>query len=133
AVGSSSPPRSCSSVVFPDPEAPTIAIRSPGATERSMPFSTSSVRPASWNVFTSPRATSTGRGSADGAGERCTASFMTQRLGRCLPRGGERGVERRGDREREREPADPRELVEAQPARKLAEPIHLGGQEIDAE
>ena len=29
-VGRSSPPSSCSSVVLPDPEAPTMAMRSPG-------------------------------------------------------------------------------------------------------
>ena len=40
AVGTSRPPSRCSSVLLPEPETPTIAMRSPGMTVRSMPFST---------------------------------------------------------------------------------------------
>src|SRR5687768_12263683 len=46
AVGWSSPPSRCSSVLLPEPELPTIATRSPAATSRSTPASTgTSTRP----------------------------------------------------------------------------------------
>src|SRR5690349_25013347 len=41
-LGASRPPSICSSVVLPEPEAPTIATRSPGATLRDTPFNTGS-------------------------------------------------------------------------------------------
>src|SRR4029077_1123435 len=67
ALGRSRPPRICSSVVLPDPEAPTIATRSPIVTERLTPSSTcSSVGP--WRkLLCTSRALS-------------TVSFMSQRL-----------------------------------------------------
>jgi ABC-type multidrug transport system ATPase subunit len=39
-LGTSSPPRRCSSVLLPEPDAPTIATRSPGITCKSTPIST---------------------------------------------------------------------------------------------
>ena len=42
--GTSRPPSRCSSVLLPDPDAPTIATRSPGCTARSTPISTGTSR-----------------------------------------------------------------------------------------
>src|SRR5215831_17417717 len=77
-LGGSRPPRICSSVVLPEPEAPTIATRSAGATASTTPCSTSSTTGPWRKLLCTSRASSTG-------------SLMAQRLGRrgarCAPRG----------------------------------------------
>src|SRR5262245_42172288 len=73
--GRSRPPRICSSVVLPEPEAPTIATVSPAATATSMPFSTSSRWPASSKCLRTSSQRST------------TASVMSQGPRRIGPRG----------------------------------------------
>src|SRR6516162_10128927 len=80
-LGGSRPPRICSSVVLPEPEAPTIATRSAGATESPTPCSTSSTTGPWRKLLCTSRASSTG-------------SFMAQRLGGCGARRAPRGVER---------------------------------------
>src|SRR4030095_3131185 len=55
AVGVSSPPSRCSSVLLPEPDAPTIAMRSPAFTARSTPFSTGTGAGPLVYVFASPR------------------------------------------------------------------------------
>src|SRR5487761_1692937 len=59
-LGRSSPPRICSRVVLPEPEAPTIATRSPAATASAAPRSTSSVTGPWRKLFETSRASSTG-------------------------------------------------------------------------
>src|SRR6185312_4676813 len=58
-VGRSSPPRICSSVVLPEPEAPTMATRSPADTDSTAPCSTSSVTGPWRKLFETARAAST--------------------------------------------------------------------------
>src|SRR4029079_10832617 len=118
-VGSSSPPRSCSNVVLPDPEAPMIATRSPFATLSWTPRSTSILRPTSAKVFTRPIASST-----------TSASLITQRLGRRLARGHERGIQRREDREHERENRDLGNLERPQLRGQVAQEIDVRRQQI---
>src|SRR5215472_15140232 len=66
-VGASSPPKTCSSVVFPEPEAPTIATRSPLATLNVTPRSTGNSTGPWRKLLCTSRASS-------------TASLMAQRL-----------------------------------------------------
>src|SRR6516162_814018 len=68
-LGGSRPPRICSSVVLPEPEAPMIATRSPGDTSRTTPRSTSSTTGPWRKLLCTPCAAS-------------TVSLMAQRLGR---------------------------------------------------
>src|ERR1700751_4363331 len=68
-VGASRPPRTCSSVVFPEPEAPTMATRSPAATLNDTPRSTGSSTGPWRKLLCTWRASR-------------TASFMAQRLRR---------------------------------------------------
>src|SRR6185437_1907878 len=58
-VGRSRPPRICSSVVLPEPDAPTIATRSPVATESTAPRSTSRVTGPWRKLFDTSRASRT--------------------------------------------------------------------------
>ncbi len=67
AVGASSPPRRCSSVLLPEPEAPTMATRSPLFTDRSTPRSTGTSAGPLVYVFARPRQAITGvEGAAKG-------------------------------------------------------------------
>ncbi len=72
-VGGSRPPRICSSVVLPEPDAPTIAMRCAGATLRVTPRSTSSVSGPWRKLLQTLSARSTG-------------SVMAQRLSRSRAR-----------------------------------------------
>src|SRR5579883_907096 len=58
-VGWSRPPRICSRVVLPEPEAPTIATRSPVATDSTTPRSTSRVSGPWRKLFETSRASRT--------------------------------------------------------------------------
>src|SRR5512139_1781696 len=112
---------SCSSVVFPEPDAPMIATRSPFATLSSTPRSTSTLRPTSLNVLVSPCASRTG------------ALLIAQRFGGRLARGGQRRIERRGHRERERQAADLQDLERPDLRGQSVEVVDLGREQIDAE
>src|SRR6187455_1223096 len=102
---------SCSSVVFPEPDVPMIATRSPFATRSSTPRSTSTLRPTSLNVLMSPCASRTGAVSATAALRAFVrASFIAQRLSRRLARGGQCRIEGRGHGEREGQAADLQDL-----------------------
>ncbi|WP_425129237.1 hypothetical protein [Burkholderia pseudomallei] len=59
ALGSSSPPSTCSSVLLPEPDAPTIASFSPRRTDTCALSSTCTLKPPCTNVFVTPRASST--------------------------------------------------------------------------
>src|SRR5262245_37471213 len=129
---------SCSSVVFPEPDVPMIATRSPLATRSSTPRSTSTLRPTSLKVLMSPFASRTGAASATApcvARPRASlsASFIAQRLGRRLARGAQCRIERREHGERERHAADPYDLERPNLRGQTVEVVHLRRQEIDAE
>src|SRR5439155_8720702 len=89
AVGRSSPPRICSSVVLPEPEAPTIATRSPGEIASATPCSTGSSTGPWRKLLWMPRASRTGslmpqslrRRGAGGAPRRIDGRERAQREG----------------------------------------------------
>src|SRR5450631_244742 len=58
-VGKSRPPSNCNRVVLPEPEAPTMAMRSPAPTAMDAPRSTWRVTPPCVNSLTSPTPSST--------------------------------------------------------------------------
>src|SRR5690349_22110030 len=93
----SSRPTACSSVDLPDPDGPSKATISPGATSRSTPRSTSIVTSPWVKLRLSPRVTRTG-------------SFIAEHLDRIGARGLVRGVECREEREDQRDQHDGREL-----------------------
>src|SRR5262245_28443316 len=127
---------SCSNVVLPEPDVPTMATRSPFATDSSTPRRTSTLRPTSLNVLMSPRASRTGVVPAwarFAAPATAFASFIAQRLGRRLARGAECRIERRGNGERERQTADLHDLERPHLRWQIVEVVHLGGEQIDAE
>src|SRR5688572_24628371 len=113
---------SCSSVVFPEPDVPTIATRSPLRTASSTPRRTSTLRPTSLNVFTRPCASRT-----------AAPLLISQRLGRRLARCAQCRIERRCDRERERQAADLEHLERPNLRWQIVQEVHLGRQQIDAE
>src|SRR5271167_4640024 len=88
-VGASRPPRICSSVVLPEPEAPTIATRSPAAIERFTPSSTCSSSGPWEKLLCTPLALR-------------TVSFMPQGLRRGGARRAPRRVNRRQHAQEER-------------------------------
>src|SRR6266404_1780176 len=113
AVGASSPPNRCKSVLLPDPDAPTIATRSPGSIARSMPSSTGTSSGPPRYVFLSPWHSSTG---VDG-------SFIAQRFRRIDFRGAPARIQRRQQRERERDQRNQRDVATLQVGRQLADVI----------
>src|SRR5438552_10683816 len=94
-VGASSPPRRCSSVLLPDPEAPMMASRSPAATARSTPSSTGTCSGPLRYVFRRPRHSSTG-----------AVLFISQRLRGIDPRGAPARIECGKERQHERDSRD---------------------------
>src|SRR5258708_34581295 len=100
-LGASSPPRRWSNVLFPEPDAPTIATRSPRATARSKPSNTGTSSGPLTYVFASARHSSTG-----GIAGAVANSFIAKRFRgvdfRCAPR----RVDRRDERQHERDDGD---------------------------
>src|SRR4030095_16856636 len=124
-VGASSPPRRWSSVLFPDPDAPTIATRSPRATARSTPSSTGTSSGPLTYVFASARHSSTG----------CSlrGSFIAERLGRVDLRRAPRGVDRRDERQHERDDANRDDIRALQVGRQLADVVDGLVEKLDVE
>src|SRR5215472_6489326 len=109
-VGASSPPRTCSSVVFPEPEAPTIATRSPLSTRNVTPRSTGSSTGPWRKLLCTSRASR-------------TASLMAQRL---RGRGAGRAPRRIDGRERAQHEGHGAHLEDVEPldvGRQIAEVI----------
>src|SRR3984885_10545385 len=110
-VGRSRPPKICSNVVFPEPDAPTMAIRSAGATARLTPRSTSSVSGPWRKLLQTPEATNTG-------------SIMAQCLRRCRARRAPRRVHRREHAQQEGDRADAQHVNAFDVCGQLAHEIH---------
>src|SRR5664279_1309008 len=122
-VGASSPPSRCKSVLLPEPEAPTIATRSPRLTARSMPSSTGTSRGPPRYVLVSALHSTTG----------VAASFITQRLGRIdLCRAPAR-IQGRQQRERQRDHRDQCDVAALQVGRQLADVVNALVQKLNAE
>src|SRR6266540_6815119 len=122
AVGSSRPPSKWSSVLLPDPEAPTIATVSPAATSRSMPSSTGTSSGPVRYVLRRSRQPSTR-----------FASFIAQRFGGVDAYGSPRGIDRRDERERERDDGDHDDVGRLHLRRQLADVVDALVEELDAQ
>src|SRR5512134_335147 len=120
--GASSPPSRCSNVLLPDPEAPTIAMRSPCSTSRSTPISTGTSSGPPEYVLRKPRQASTG-----------TRSFIAQRRRRIDACGFPRRVDRREERERQRDRGDRDHIRPLEVRGQLADVIHRLVEELHVE
>src|SRR5579862_2779198 len=121
-LGRSSPPRICSSVVLPEPEAPMMASRSPARTVRSTPVSTSRMLEPSRKFLETPCAASTM--AAD------EASVMSQCLCR-LNAGSTPGRIQRGKRaQHEGHRADAQHIAGFRIRGQVAHEIDLGVEEV---
>src|ERR1700686_730425 len=123
ASGWSSPPRICSSVVLPEPEAPMTASRSPRATCSSTPVSTSSVVVPSRKLRNTPRAVRTAP----------LPSVMTQCLGRLRTGGAPGGIQRRQRTQRKRHAADAQHIARLRIRRQIAHEVNLGIEKVCAQ
>src|SRR5450755_3013926 len=110
-VGRSSPPRICRSVVLPEPDAPTMAMRSPASTLSVTPRSTSRVSGPWRKLLQTPAATSTG-------------SVMSQRLRRCRARRAPGGVNRRQHAQQKGHRAYAQDVNAFDVCRQLAHEVH---------
>src|SRR5579863_6274159 len=116
-VGRSRPPRICSSVVLPEPDAPTMAMRSAGATRSVTPRSTSRVS-GPWRKFLQT------------ASAVSTGSVMTQRLGGCGARGAPGRIQGREHAEHKGDRAHPEYIEPLDVSGQLAHEIHARIQEL---
>src|SRR3569832_1909787 len=89
-VGTSRPPSRCSSVLLPDPEAPTMATDSPAFTSKSTSSSTCTSTLPCRKVLPTPL-------------QRSTISLIAQRLRRIDARSAPAWVQRRGQTDEERD------------------------------
>src|SRR5574340_1848501 len=115
-VGKSSPPSRCSSVLLPEPEAPTIASVSPGATSRFTPFSTSTVWPVSVKCLTRSRQRITA--------PLAPALFIAQGLGGLGACRAPSRIQRRQHREHEGGDAHLEYVAHVNVRRQIADVIH---------
>src|SRR6202034_1110945 len=128
ALGRSSPPRICSSVVLPEPEAPMIARRSPRATTSSTPVSTSSVVAPSRKLRQTPRALSTAS-----LPSLMTPSLMTQCLGRLDARSAPGRIQCRQRTQRKCHAADAQHITPFGIGRQIAHEVDLGIEKVGAQ
>src|ERR1700745_637886 len=119
-LGGSRPPRICSSVVLPEPEAPTIATRSPGATASATPRSTSSTT-GPWRKLLCTACASR------------TLSLMAQRLRGCGARRTPRRVERGEHAQHQRNRAHLEHVDELHVGRQIAHVVNARVQKLRAE
>src|SRR5947207_2084337 len=127
AVGASSPPSRCSNVLFPEPEAPTMAIRSPAPTSRSTPINTGTSSGPLLYVLRRPRHARTD------ACVRAPSSFISQRLRGIDARRAPARVDRRGEREQQRDQCDGDHVGALQIRRQIADVVNGLVQELDVE
>src|SRR6188768_3561865 len=129
AVGRSSPPSRCSNVLLPDPDAPTIATRSPTATSRSMPSSTGTSSGPLRYVLRRSRHATTGT-----AAPAATAGLLIpQRVGGIHARGLEARIDRRDERQHERDRGDRDHVAALQVGRQIADVVNALVQELDVQ
>src|SRR5262249_53573088 len=119
-LGGSRPPSICSSVVLPEPEAPTIATRSPGATVSAAPRSTSSTTGPCRKLLCTPCASR-------------TLSLMAQCLRRCSARGTPGRIDRGEHAQHECDRAHPQHIDELDISRQVAHVVDARIEELRAE
>src|SRR4029079_13013585 len=113
-VGASSPPSRCSKVLFPEPEAPTMATVSPAWTCRSTPRNTSTSRPPSLKRLVRPSALRT-----------TSPLFITQRLGGVDAAGAPARIDRGHERQRQRDQGDRHDVFPLRVAGHLADQVDV--------
>src|ERR1022692_5099112 len=121
-VGKSSPPNNCSNVVLPEPDAPTIAIRSPARTVIEAPRNTCSRTPPWMKSFARSTPSSTTLlefGMINGM-----LLVISQRFRRQQARSSPGGIESRGASQNEGDPANPHHVREPHVRRQVAHEIH---------
>src|SRR3954471_10426861 len=115
ADGASNPPSRCRSDLLPEPDAPTIAMRSPARTSRSTPISTGTSSGPFRYVFLRPRQPKTP------ARAPTRESFIAKRFGgvdaRCPPA----RVDRRREGEQQRNRRDGNHVAALEIGRQVAD------------
>src|SRR6516164_4654875 len=120
--GASSPPSRCSSVLLPEPDAPTTASVSPARTCRSTSCSTCTSRPPSEKRRPRPAACST---TAPG----CTFSLIAQGLRGTHAAGAPARVDGGEEGEQQRPEGDLRHFRQVRVAGHAVDQVDAGGQE----
>src|SRR5580700_567401 len=119
-LGLSSPPRICNSVVLPEPEAPTMATRSPAAICKLAPASTFSISGPCRKLLQTSMACS-------------AASLMSQGLRRRGAGGSPGRVQRGQDTQGESHGTDPHHIDRLNICRQITHVVYAGIQEMRAE
>src|SRR5579859_5721854 len=128
-VGKSKPPSSCRRVVLPEPEAPTMAMRSPLCTRIFAPRSTCSVTPPWMNSFTRSTPSST----VSFAVGIVLPSIVSQGFGRQQARGTHRRIHGGDARKNECESADAQHVGRAYMRRQVAHEVHACVEEFESD
>src|ERR1700722_1743708 len=128
-VGRARPPSNCSRVVLPDPEAPTMAMRSPASTAMDAPRSTWRVTPPCVNSLTSPTPSST-LPSISVIG--ILSSIIAQGFGGQQARRAPSRIQSRQARQHEGECADLDHVREAHVRREIAHEIDACVEEFES-
>src|ERR1019366_2006272 len=129
-VGRSKPPSNCSSVVLPEPDAPTMAMRSPARTLIEAPRNTCNVTAPWMNSLTSPVPAST---TVFSSAMRVRSSVISQGFGGQQPRGAPGRIQRGHARQNEREHADLDDVRQPNVRRQVAHEINACIQEFEAD
>src|ERR1035438_8804735 len=129
-VGRSKPPSNCSSVVLPEPDAPTMAMRSPARTLIEAPRNTCSVTAPWMNSLTSPVPSST---LSTGSAVMVRSSVISQGFGGQQTRGAPSRIQSRHARQNERECADLDDVRQPNVRRQIAHEIDARVQEFEAD
>src|ERR1700722_17412152 len=136
-VGRSRPPNSCSSVVLPDPEAPTMAIRSAARTLIFAPRSTCSVTPPWTNSLarSTPSSTVPVEPSSTVSVEldMVLSSIISQRFSRQQSRRPHRRIDGGNARQDEGECADAQHVAQAYMCGQIAHEVHASVQKFESD
>src|SRR3954468_4515323 len=122
-VGASSPPSRCRSVLLPEPDAPTIATRSPGCTAKSTPVSTATSRGPLRYVLHSARASITGTEPGVAAARTVALSLIAQRFRGPDPGRAQAWIHGGEQREHERHERNGGDIAALKVRRKLADVV----------
>src|SRR3569832_787409 len=119
-VGTSRPPSRCSSVLLPDPEAPTMATDSPAFTSKSTSSSTCTSTMPCRKVLPNPL-------------QRSTNTLIAQRLRRIDARSAPAWEQRRGQTDEERDTGNEANVTPYKLGRQFADVVHVGREQVDAD
>src|ERR1700736_6039990 len=128
-VGKSRPPSSCNNVVLPEPDAPTMAMRSPLCTRMLAPRSTCSVPPPWTNSLTRSTPSST----VSFEFGIVLPSIVSQRFSRQQARSTHRRIYGGDARKKECESADSQYVHCAHVRRQVAHEVHARVEEFESD